>query len=89
MRLFPATEEVDCVVRLSACDDDWSAHVSFDDEIVLDAGDRVCVLGAPLQAPANGVAWLRRRARIERAGVVRRVLTMMFGDFNALALIDD
>lgn len=79
---------VGCTVRVSHIPEELSAHVELDDNLQVEAGDRVQVHGAPLTVPFGEVRVERRAATVTRATWLERWWIRLTGDLECLELLD-
>jgi len=82
------TFEVDCTVEVEHSDDRVEAHVTLPDHFITRPGDRVTLLGPPLAVEFGQRQVVRRRARIVRAGPLRRLWTRLTGRLELSELVE-
>lgn len=77
-RIF-ARQAIDtgCTIEIVQTKDWFHAHAWMDDDIAIRPGDRVTVHGAPVRLRFGESLRERRRATIERAGLLERLWTRM------------
>lgn len=82
------TEHVPCTITVSHRFEELSAHVKFDNGVVVFPGDTVTVQGPEVMAPFGTVVEQTRVAIIERAPFWSRWWTKATGDFGCLELFE-
>ena len=80
--------DVGCVVEISHTFESLHAHVMLDNGLKIHPGDEVIVHGSPIEVPYGRVEQFRRRATVNRAGVLERLWTRATGDFEFMELCE-
>lgn len=80
--------EVDCTVEVENSFDSLFTHVALPDEVKVEPGDEVQVLGEPIEVPFGENAVFERRAEVIRARPVERLWTRLTGDLEFMELLE-
>ncbi len=83
----PGVVTVPCVISVEATHDHFHAHVDLLD-LEVEPGDSVHELDAPSRIEFGEVRSFDSTAEVERAGVLRRAWTRLFGRFGFQDLYD-
>jgi hypothetical protein len=86
--LHHAPFDAPCTIEIEHSSASLHAHVAFDDDLEIGPGDRVRVLGAPIQVPFGEKLVLRRAARVERATWLKRIWTRLAARFELAELYE-
>ncbi len=80
--------EVDCTVEVENHFDALFTHVDLPDEVKVEPGDEVQVLGDPIEVPYGETAAFKRRAKVIRARPQERLWTRLTGDLEFMELLE-
>lgn len=80
--------ETPCTVDVEQSATSFHAHVVLDGDVALGPGDRVFLHGAPVRVAFGERRVERRRATVERAGVLRRLWTRLAARFELTDLAE-
>ncbi len=86
--LDAAAVEWPCTVEIAITADDVYAHVTLDGGVEAEPGDAVEVLGPPFRVGFGEILTERRRARLTRAGRLRRAWTRLAARFQLTELYE-
>jgi hypothetical protein len=82
------TFEAPCTVEIGHTAESLFAHVEVEGDFDIQPGDRVLVQDAPTQTPFGYRIKVARRATIIRAGLLERLWTRFWGNFELNELYD-
>lgn len=82
------TLEVGCQIEIDHSADNLGAHLTLDGDPEIGPGDRVRVVGDPIEVKFGDHFTVRRRAIIERATPLGRIWTKFTGHFEMAELYD-
>lgn len=77
-----------CTITVEQSPEHFHAHVELPDSILMEAGDKVRVHGAPISIPFGSRKVFERKATITRAGPVKRALTRVAAYFDLAELYE-
>ena len=80
--------EVACTVRVVNTFESLEAHVELPDDVAIEPGDEVCVLGDRIDVPFGQSVVLGRMATVTRAGSLERAWTRLTGDIEFMELCE-
>lgn len=77
-----------CTITVEQSSEHFHAHVELPDSVLMEAGDKVRVHGAPISIPFGSREVFERKATITRAGPVKRALTRVAAYFDLAELYE-
>jgi len=80
--------EVPCTITVEQSSLHFHAHVELPDSVVMEAGDKVRVHGAPISIPFGSKQVFERTATVSRAGPLMRALTRFAAYFDFAELYE-
>lgn len=80
--------ETPCTITVEQSSDHFHAHVELADGVEMEAGDKVCVHGAPISIPFGSKEVFERTATVTRAGPLSRALTRLAAYFDFAELYE-
>lgn len=80
--------DVPCTITIEQSPEHFHAHVDLPDDIVMEAGDKVRVHGAPISIPFGSRDVVERTATITRAGPMKRALIKAAAYFDFAELYE-
>lgn len=80
--------EVPCTIRVVNTFESLEAHVELPDDVTVEPGDEVQVLGEPISVPFGETLTIQRMASVTRAGMVERAWTRLTGDLEFMELCE-
>lgn len=88
-RLFgPVTLDTGCTIEMAQTPDWFYAHAWLDSEVEIRPGDRVTVHGAPIRLRFGETICERRRATVQRAGLIDGLWTRLMAWFELTELYE-
>ncbi|MEO1018713.1 MAG: hypothetical protein AAFY56_13635 [Pseudomonadota bacterium] len=79
---------MDCTVEVENSFDSLFTHVALPDDVTVEPGDEVQVLGNPIDVPFGENALFERRATVIRARPIERLWTRLTGDLEFMELLE-
>ena len=80
--------EVGCTITVEQTNEFFHAHLDLEEDLDIGPGDRVRVLGAPIQIAFGEKTTFRRTATVRKAGTLRRAWTRLLAQFELAELFD-
>ena len=80
--------DVDCTITVEQSPEHFHAHVDLPDDVVMEAGDKVRIHGAPISIPFGSREVFQRTATITRAGPLKRAAIKAAAYFDLAELYE-
>ncbi|MBI1391960.1 MAG: hypothetical protein GC152_04385 [Alphaproteobacteria bacterium] len=80
--------DTECTVTVRHTEETLEAHVVLDDGLLPAAGDRITVFGDPIRIDYGHTATFKRRARLERGGVLAKLRVRLASFFQLTELYE-
>jgi len=80
--------EVGCTIIVEQTNEHFHAHLELEEDLNIGPGDRVRVLGAPVQIAFGQRSIFQRVASVRRAGALRRFWTRLLAQFEIAELYE-
>lgn len=84
----PRVFDVPCTITIEQSPEHFHAHVDLPDDVVIEAGDKVRVQGAPIAIPFGSRQIFERTATVTRAGPFKRALIKAAAYFDLAELYE-
>ena len=79
---------VPCTVTVEQSPEHFHAHVDLPDDVIMEPGDKVRVLGDPISIPFGSREVFQRTATVTRAGPFKRLLVKAAAYFDLAELYE-
>lgn len=79
---------VPCTVEVEQTWESFHAHVDFKDDVPVEPGDAVRVLGEPIEVQFGDRVVLERVAEVQHAGLLERIWTKLTGRMELMELLE-
>ena len=80
--------DVPCTITVEQSPEHFHAHVDLPDNVVMEAGDKVRIHGAPISIPFGSRQVFERTATVTRAGPLKRALIKAAAYFDLAELYE-
>lgn len=80
--------DVRCTITVEQSSEHFHAHVDLPEEVVMEAGDKVQVHGAPISIPFGSREVFERSATVTRATPLKRALVRLAAYFDLAELYE-
>ena len=80
--------DVPCTITVEQSPEHFHAHVDLPDGVLMEAGDKVRIHGAPISIPFGSREIFERTATITRAGPIKRALIKAAAYFDMAELYE-
>jgi len=80
--------DVPCTITIEQSSEHFHAHVDLPDDVIMEAGDKVRVHGAPISIPFGSCDVVERTATVTRAGPMKKALVKAAAYFDLAELYE-
>lgn len=84
----PRVFDVPCTITVEQSPEHFHAHVDLPEDVVMEAGDKVRIHGAPISIPFGSRKVFERTATVTRAGPIKRALVHAAAYFDFAELYE-
>ena len=80
--------EVPCTLEIERTWESLHAHLNLEEDVEIEPGDEVRVLGDPIEVEFGQKLFLERRAEVHHAGLLERLWTRITGRTELMELLE-
>jgi hypothetical protein len=80
--------QVPCTIEIERTWETLHAHLNLDEDVEIEPGDEVRVLGEPIQVDFGDRKVLKRQAVVKHAGLLERIWTKITGGTELMELLE-